>query len=384
MGNDQALFHESDNLESLYARAALRQFYSALWHGRIPDWSTDRFETATGLTLVRDGALKEDLPPMPRFLNRLLALPINEQNALFGALEERIAANIENAVEAGTYELGVETLQADSLAIVDRETLFRHTGTGAITELVEILRRDRLQATDADVALGNAQRDPGPDGKPALAVNRRSQRAAVLLSAPSRMFDDGGVQERVRLLRPASRDLMPRAALRASNWRKADETTWRRLWEQEIASLPAHSESRFWLATGLLLPVWDRLPATAMRVRRLTANDGTALIGRVLDTDHVRAVRASFGLDSHAMTGEEAFDAVLDRGAALPLANGWRLSRRRIMGIERVEIEGPTDAAFAALRRMGCTVEIVSYRARAFVPAADTLSHVLHRWPLAA
>ena len=136
-GDDQALFRESDNLESLYAKAALRQFYGSLWLGRIGGWTVERFEKATGLKLVHEGGLKEELPPMPRFLNRLLALPIDEQNELFAELEERIAANIEQAVEAGTYHAGVETVRADSLSIAGRETIYEHPGTGAATELVE-------------------------------------------------------------------------------------------------------------------------------------------------------------------------------------------------------------------------------------------------------
>ena len=384
-GDDQALFRESDNLESLYAKAALRRFYIALWRGNIPGWSLDRFEDATGLKLVHEGNLKEDLPPMPRFLNRLLALPIDEQNQLFAELEERIAANIEQAMEAGAYEVGVETVRADSLAIAGRETLYEHPRTGAVTELVEIIRRDRLEPLAADVALEIGAREPGADGHPRLAVNARSKRAAVLLPAPSRMFDDGGVQERVRLVRPASRDTMARAELDASNWRRADEARWRAIWEHEIAELPTHRESRFWLAAGLLLPVWDRLPAENMRVRRLATDDGEALIGRVLDAEQVAAVRTSFGLDGAlAMTGAEAFEAVMGRGSALALANGWRLARRRIMGADRVEIEGPADTDTAHLKRIGCTVEIVSWRARAFAPGAEVLDRVLERWPLAA
>ena len=384
-GDGQALFRESDNLESLYAKAALRRFYIALWRGNIPGWSLDRFEDATGLKLVHEGNLKEDLPPMPRFLNRLLALPIDEQNQLFAELEERIAANIEQAMEAGAYEVGVETVRADSLAIAGRETLYEHPGTGAVTELVEIVRRDRLEPLDADTALGIGARETGPDAAPRLAVNARSKRAAVLLPAPSRMFDDGGVQERLRLLRPATRETMARAELDASNWRRADEAHWRMLWEHEIAELPSHRESRFWLAAGLLLPVWDRLPAENMRVRRLATDTGEALIGRVLDAEQVAAVRTAFGLDGAlAMTGAEAFEAVMGRGSALALANGWRLARRRIMGADRIEIEGPADTDTALLKRIGCTVEIVAWRARAFAPGAEVLDRVLERWPLAA
>ena len=290
-GDDQALFRESDNLESLYAKAALRRFYIALWRGNIPGWSLDRFEDATGLKLVHEGNLKEDLPPMPRFLNRLLALPIDEQNQLFAELEERIAANIEQAMEAGAYEVGVETVRADSFAIAGRETLYEHPGTGAVTELVEIIRRDKLEPLAADAAFEIGTREPGPDGTPRLAVNARSKRAAVLLPAPGRMFDDGGVQERVRLVRPATRETMARTELDASNWRRADEAHWRMYWDQEIAELPSHRESRFWLAAGLLLPIWDRLPAENMRVRRLATDTGETLIGRVLDAEQVAAVR---------------------------------------------------------------------------------------------
>ena len=384
-GSDAALFRESDNLESVYAKAALRQFYGALWRGSIKGWNLERFEKATGLKLTWEGNLKEDLPPMPRFLNRLLALPIAEQNQLFAELEARIAANIEQAIEAGSYEVGVETVTADSLVIAGRETLYEHPGTGAATELVEIVRRDRLVPLTADAALEIGERDPGPDGKPRLAVNARSKRAAVILPAASSMLDDGGVKERVRLIRPATGETMARAELDASNWRRADETGWRRVWDAEIAGLPSHRDSRFWLASGLLLPVWDRLPAENMRVRRLTSDDGIAFIGRVLDAEQVRSVRTGFGLDGGpAMTGAEAFAAVMERGNALALANGWRLARRRLMGRNRIELEGPADTDLPALRRMGCTVEIVSFRARIFVPNATAMERILDRWPLAS
>jgi len=237
----------------------------------------------------------------------------------------------------------------------------------------------------AESALEIGERDPGPDGKPRLAVNARSKRAAVLLPASSRMLDDGGVRERVRLIRPAMAETMARAELDASNWRRADEAAWRRVWDAEIAGLPSHRDSRFWLATGLLLPVWDRLPAENMRVRRLTSDDGIALIGRVLDAEQVRAVRQGFGLDGGpAMTGAEAFQAVMGRGNALALANGWRLARRRLMGADRIEIEGPADTDMDVLKRMGCTVEIVSFRARIFAPNVTAMERILDRWPLAA
>ena len=77
------LFRAEDNLESVYAKAALRLLFLALARDGVDGWTLERFETATGLSLLTpDGAVRDDLPPMSRFLNRLLALPIDDQNAL--------------------------------------------------------------------------------------------------------------------------------------------------------------------------------------------------------------------------------------------------------------------------------------------------------------
>ena len=374
-GADATLFKARDNLESLYARAALRQFYGALWAGYIAGWSLDRFETATGLKLTWEGTLKDELPPMPKFLNRLLALPIDEQNSLFEELEKRIDANIEQAMEAGTYEQGVENILADTLRAASREVLQTHERTGAATELVEIVRRDRLQPLTADAARSNAAG--------ALLVNGRSNRAAVRMPAPSRMLEDGGIQPRVRLLRPASRDTAAEEALAASHWREADETEWRALWDSEVQSLPSHTESRLWLVTGLLLPVWDRLPKEDLRVRRLRTDDGEALIGRVLNPEQATALRRTFGLGAGPLpNAAEVHEALTRRGAPFSLANGWRLVRRRLMGTERIEVEGPVDTDLPALKRLGCVTEIVSWRTRVFVPGAGTLDSLLDRYPL--
>ena len=67
------------------------------------------------------------------------------------------------------------------------------------------------------------------------------------------------------------------------------------VWDTEIAGLPSHRESRFWLVAGLLLPIWDRLPDESMRVRRLVCDDGEHLIGRVLGPAEVTQFRAALG-----------------------------------------------------------------------------------------
>ena len=378
------LFRADDNLESVYAKAALRLFYLALARGDVDGWTLERFETATGLSLLTgEGAVREDLPPMARFLNRLLALPIDDQNALFAALEVRIAAKVAEAVEGGVYEQGVETVRADSLVLESREAVFVHAASGAATALCAIRRRDRLKALTADGALRMRSEARAAGRSARLVANPRSGRAALVVPAPARMLDDGGVEDRVRLVRPAVRDTMAGEALAASHWQDAAPEHWRALWEAELEALPTHAESRLWLVSGLLLPLWDRLPTDSVRVRTLTTDAGERLIGRTLGAAQAQALRLALGLGGGvALTAGEVHEAVIGCGTAFALANGWRLARRRAMGALRVEVEGPADTDLPALKRLGCTTEIVSWRTRVFVPGADTLARLLERWPL--
>ena len=75
-------------------------------------------------------------------------------------------------------------------------------------------------------------------------------------------------------------------------WREADQAEWRTLRDSEVQSLPSHRESGLWLVTGLLMAVWDRLPKEDQRVRRLTTDEGEALIGRVLNPEQALACAA--------------------------------------------------------------------------------------------
>jgi len=94
----QGLFRPEDNLESPYARDALRQLYRRIYRGDVAGCSLGAFEDATGLSLTDDNGLKDDLPPITTFLNRLLALTIDMQAVRFSAFEGLLDQRIEGAI----------------------------------------------------------------------------------------------------------------------------------------------------------------------------------------------------------------------------------------------------------------------------------------------
>jgi hypothetical protein len=374
----QGLFRPEDNLESHYARDALRQLYVLLVMGKVDGCALQAFEDATGLKLTDSAGIKDDLPPITTFLNRLLALTIDLQNILFTAFEQLLTARIEGAIASGTYDLGLETLNAGSFIVTDRRTIYTHPGTSAETRLLTITQRERNRPVTLEDAL-----DRLSDPRAMLLVNSQSGRAAVQTSARSLMLDDGQVERRVRLVRPMEAPTMPLATMPQTHWRDADRESFARAWEAEIADVPLFTDTSIHIVSGLLLPIWKRLPNESSRVYRLQTDSGERIVGR----------KVSPGWAADALeTGEpklspdDAFTALIDGSIVLDLTEGLQLRRVRIMGVPRIELTGFTDPMRDRLGTYGLFHEIISWKLRMFVPTEATgraiMAKVLERYPV--
>ncbi|WP_309644756.1 strawberry notch C-terminal domain-containing protein, partial [Phenylobacterium sp.] len=174
----QGLFRAEDNLESPWARRALLIFYGALAFGELPCMGMDAFQAKTGLSLLTpEGELKasDDLPPMNTFLNRLLALRIADQNALFEDFEKILTGVLERAAGSGQMDNGVEDIVAEDLEVLSEEVIRTDAATGAQTALVTFAlrtRRDLLPLArpwSAPRVLGRprpSRSTPGPVARP--------------------------------------------------------------------------------------------------------------------------------------------------------------------------------------------------------------------------
>ena len=356
----QGLFRPEDNLESVYARDALRQLYLLLARGKIEGCSLERFEEATGLKLVDANGVKDDLPPITTFLNRLLALTIELQGVLFTAFEQLLDAKIAGAVASGVYDLGLETLTAESFVVTDRRAIYTHPSSGAETCLLTIAekRRNRPLALDDALALQS-------DGHGTLLVNERSGRAAVKVQAPAIMLDDGEIERRVRLVRPMEQHHASLKMMEDSHWREAERDVFVSAWDAELAQLPEFSENTLHIVAGLLLPVWKRLPDESTRVYRLQTDDGERIIGRRVSAAWA-ANAAATGMAT--LAPDEAHAALLQGATTLELAEGLQLRRSRVMGANRIELAGFGEAMRERLRAYGLFSEIISWKLRFFVP----------------
>jgi len=173
-----------------------------------------------------------------------------------------------------------------------------------------------------------------------------------------------------------------------SHWRKATREEFSALWEAECARLPEFSESSFHIITGLLLPIWDRLPADNMRVYRFETDDGERVIGRLITPEALATLDQSFGSSSTpALSPAEAWSAVIERGATLDLAGELQIRRSLVMNAYRAELTGYAAGAVPQLKALGLISEIIAWRLRLFIPTPENrgpaiLAALLERHPL--
>jgi len=193
----QGLFRPEDNLESHHARDALRQLYMLLVRGKIEGCSLQMFEAPRASSSWDANGIKGRIAAD----HNLPQPPARSHHRSAGRAVHRVRAIAERqdrgAIASGVYDVGLETLRAESFVVTDRQPIYTHPATGAETRLLTITERRRNRPVTLDEAL-----DHLADPRAALLVNERSGRAAVQIPAPSLMLDDGEIERRVRLIRP--------------------------------------------------------------------------------------------------------------------------------------------------------------------------------------
>ncbi|MDE3026804.1 MAG: strawberry notch family protein [Paracoccaceae bacterium] len=374
----QGLFRPEDNLESPYARDALRQLYRRIYRGDVAGCSLAAFEDTTGLSLTDDNGLKDDLPPITTFLNRLLALTIDMQAVLFSAFEELLEARIEGAIAAGVYDLGLETLRAESFRVTDARVIYTHPGSGAETQLLTIAEKRRNTPLSLPDAL-----DWLEDPKARLLVNSRSGRAAVQVPSSSLMMDDGTIEPRLRLIRPLDASTVPVKMMEDTHWLEADRAAFCAAWTAELGEVPEFSDTTLHIVAGLLLPIWKQLPQDETRIYRLQTDEGQRIIGRRVSPAWVATTLAA---DAPQLTAAEVHALVLEGKAVVQLAESLELHRSRVMGVNRIELSGFTVAQKDRLKADGFFSEIIAWKLRLFCPSdpsgVKSLDRVLARFPV--
>ncbi|MDR6710194.1 putative RNA methylase [Novosphingobium sp. 1748] len=370
----QGMFDPSDNLESDLAREALAQWYRLLHGGKLESVRLAAFQEMTGLTLVDDqGVLLERLPPIQRWLNRLLALRIAVQNAIFEEYMGLIQARADAAREARMLDVGVETIRAEKILTLSDQCLRTDPRTGAETRLLhlELHLKPRVTGWSRLMRIW-ANRDDI-----AFLRNARSGRVALAVPSWSITDEEGRVISMLALERPTGSSRVSEAELRLSHWNRIGSDQFQGLWEAECQEALTKVEiETVHVATGLLLPVWHKLPNDDVRVWRIDDGAHITILGRILHPRTLGRLQQEFGLDSSklVLTPEEVLrGADVMGGVALPGLEGARLVRVTVNGSSRLEIRDYPPERRNWLKSCGAFSEVVAFKTRLFVPPHQAL-----------
>ena len=372
------IFGEKDNLESPLSRDALRIFYKRLGTGAVP--GVDGKEIFRKLGLYRDFYDKDDKfrPSNPKsddittFLNRLLALKVDEQNIVFGEFETLRQQMYDEAIANGTLDTGISNVKADKITVDQEETIYTDAKTGAETKYVKATAYRKPQII--------ASVDDAKVYKNAFQGFVRMQDGAV--RAVYRIADETDTFGRVMkkyLLQSPNRSIQSRynEVTMRQKTTTIPESDWDKAWADEMKSIPEYNESTLNIITGALLPVWNKLPQDGnIKALKIVTDSGDQILGRIIPPDRIDGVLRGLDIKQKVKTytGTQIYDAVLKKGAEFKFSQSYTgtntIKRSRVSGENRIEITGSN---IWALRNDYPEIfsENIQYTTRYFIPTGD-------------
>lgn len=380
-GEESALFTAADNLESTEARQALIRFYEDALANLIPGVSVELLEERLGLKLRdQNGNLLNAMPPITQFLNRVLSLPVVEQNLVFEEFEKRLQEQVELAQSRGELDQGIETVRADKITKLDDRVVYTHE-SGAETRYVKV-----------NVARKSHPRTWKNLPKNVESYVRSNQTGAIMAVAPTGTFETdtrtGNLLAKAKIYTPTGHTYGYVEKLKNEQYYEQLTTAQaEKAWDAAVAAVPEFTETEQSFLTGVLLPIWNRIPGESTRVLRMMTDAGEMILGRQIPADQVQHTLRALGAtaDTPDLSPEEAARRVLDRNVELVLANGWSVQRRRVGGENRIELTGPSFVHHGELGAAGVFWERIQSRTRYFIPvdrAGDVLGEVLEGRPI--
>jgi P-loop containing NTP hydrolase pore-1/C-terminal domain on Strawberry notch homologue len=359
------------NLTSAYAKAALADFCKAMTIFGIGDISCADFERSTGLSLTNsEGDLKEI--PINTFLNRLLALSIDNQNLLFEDFEQRLHLKVRQAKEAGHYETGLETLKSDGgFRVISEQPLISHAnGSQTVCYEIEGLYKPEKRSVHSAQFICEQEGSTCLIRNGEVAIVRRHEQIADV---------DGSLAVRCSLERPSGASNVTEKKIARDGWEStiASDDFWQR-WVMELAEMPEFLPRKHYLVSGMLLSIWHKIPSDSIpRIFRLQTIDGQVLLGRSIRPKQVAKLLAQFDIKT-VCSPAQIQQMVLDDSTVD--VGRYQLGLSRVRGESRIEVLNHSDSDnIQWLLVAGCFKEIINYRSRIFVPVSSEGAETIGR-----
>lgn len=368
-------FSAADNLESDLAAQTLFTFYRMLDRGAYPEFSGRSIIRKLGLErklYTQEGTLNieaSDMMDVSLFLNRVLSLRFDEQNALFGHFVDLLTQFTEEAEQRGELDRGMENVRADRAELVDEKIIREYENGGEPTKFLRIKTYTKARIEPSVKRIQKTAND-------FLGIYRDTKgQARAIFALADKTEMSGAVTKRYRVQSPnvGRHSVIDGATLRKYTRVSADDME--AAWNEAVAAMPEYDVRDTYMVTGALLPIWDRLSDADIKVQRITLDSGERYLGRVINQTQADHLLRQFGQSRKAekLTGEQIVNTVIGEGRVVKVEkmySGYELERARVSGENRIEIVGKRRQQ-AMYDMAGVIEEKIGSEYRYFIPVGE-------------
>ncbi|HRH44313.1 MAG TPA: strawberry notch C-terminal domain-containing protein, partial [Pyrinomonadaceae bacterium] len=378
------------NLESREGRAALNVVFTRILNGEEIIGLENPRQTLIDMGLLKAGSERDEITPsertnIPRFLNRLLSLEVERQNALFDYFYQTFLETIEHLKAKGKIEDGMEDLKASSVKMLESPQVFY---TDAFTGAQTIYYKLEITVPTRPAKFEEISQFDG-----VYFYENRSSGEFVAVR-PTLAHTDPETGERYQMVsvsKPSGYNLIYiRESELDARYKIVPKSRARAWWQTEQAKIPPTQQKTIHLLSGALLPIWKnlkKLQQTGLNIVRTTTDDGVRLVGVNIASDTIKEIRHTFGIwQSAAGTAEEIIRTVREENEIVELIADVRIRPTRFQGVSVVEICPSSYQQIRELRETALINIIQNSRNRFFLPesenlALDALEKVLKLYP---
>ncbi|CAG0893596.1 unnamed protein product [Cyprideis torosa] len=345
------------NIDNKYGRAALESTLKTVMGYEAPvvappkDYPGDFFKAVqtaligVGCIVSDNGiaSLEKDATTLPKFMNRILGMPVILQNKLFDYFTDTLGAIVSQAKRSGRYDLGILDLgsHGDKVTRVEKNVYESRHATGkAVTELHKVRVERGMSWQEAQEKYSTLLDDDEgfyvlKDGR-----NRMNRACAVLavLRDPASLGKKKSPNAAIIVYRPNTGRQYKTEVLEdlKQKYKKVTPDVAQPLWDEQYKWSEKSCSHAFWLGqcrrmivgsecdvglrsktyhvlSGSVLNVWTEVEtvisaysfnkANRLQVIRMRLDDDTRVIGTIIPNHCVEALKKA--LTEHVQAKEE-------------------------------------------------------------------------------
>ena len=280
---------------------------------------------------------KENAENISRFLNRLLALEISDQELMFNELDTLMQDIIESAKEEGTYDAGLEDIPIANMTMLETH----HIGTFTIHKISGNIPANK---TPFSVVEKRLLKGTGT-------VYQCNNTNTLFLARDSFNTYHFGSYDRVyRLSSPLDYRHKTESAVALTNtdkYTKLDDITLiQQVWEQQYTEAPKEIEKVFYILTGSILDHWKIIKSNLHKINIVRVGTGkNRIVGVLINEQTAQSLLSASS--SNKLKGQLYKKLFINNEIVTLTAVNIKLSTRKIYGdkvISLTSITGEQDA----------------------------------------